>query len=86
MGWDVTEFINRAYNQAAERIQREMRIGALPLPPTAAIYKPKFEEYMAHYLKYHPNGSYHANATIVFNTGCEGPIPISDPKWCYNVQ
>lgn len=80
-GFDITEFVNRAYNKAAERMQNELNTGALP--PSAAILHPKFEEYMRFYLKNHPDGSYHANATIIFRNGCDGPIPVSEPKWCF---
>jgi hypothetical protein len=78
-GYNITGFVNSAFNRAKNKVLDELNLHLLP--GTSSAIQPRFKYLMAKYIN-ETEEIYVEKATIAYHNGCEGNIPVSQPKWC----
>lgn len=78
-GYDISGFVNDAFNKAKRRVLRDLELHLLP--GTSSAIQPRFKELMTRYIS-ETEEIYVEKASIAYHNGCEGNVPVSQPKWC----
>jgi hypothetical protein len=82
-GYDISGFVNRAYNLAKWKVLSELNTNVLP--GASAAIQSRFKLLMTTYIN--ETGAIHVGgASIAYHNGCAGDVPVSQPRWCPPVQ